>query len=113
MPAAFPAVGVQRWRVRRFRLSAVFGAVRVWRWRVRWFRLSALFAFGRGSCLRWFLCPSRAVVSFVRRFWCWFWPFALVLAVLCVRWFRFARRLVLVDPGQKLGNSRRKIAVFT
>ena len=47
-----------------------------------------------------FLRPSCAVVLFVRRV--WFWSFALVLAVLRVRWFRFARRLVLVDPGQKL-----------
>ena len=70
---------------------------RVWCW--------LRFVFGVG-----FLRPSCAVVSFVRRV--WFWSFALVLAVLRVRWFRFARRLVLVDTGQKLENSRYKLAVF-
>ena len=70
----FGAVGVWRWRVRRFRLSAVFGAVGVWRWRVRWFRLSAVFGavrvwcrffgpFARGG----FVCPPCLVLVLVLR----------------------------------------------
>ena len=49
-------------------------------------------------------------------FWCWFWSSDFGLGFGRVRWFRFifafVWRLVLVDEGQKLENSRCKLAVF-
>ena len=71
-------------------------------------------AFGVGLCRpawRWFRLSLMLV-----RLWCWFWSFAFGLGFGRVRWFRFifsfVRRLVLVDPGQKLGSLRNKLAVF-
>ena len=83
-------------RLARTERAAVSIIHLVWCW--------SRFVFGVG-----FLRPSCAAVSFVRRV--WFWSFALVLVVLRLRWFRFARRLVLVDTGRKLGNSRNKLAI--
>ena len=50
---------------------------------------------------------ARLASVLVLRVWPWFWSRAVVSFL-----FFFVRRLVLVEPGQKFGSSRNKLAVF-
>ena len=84
--------------------------------RSRWFRLP--FSLVRVRCCFW--SPRAAAVSFVLNV----GPRLVLVLVLRVRpgfvwscvvvsfFFSFVRRLVLVDPRQKLGSLRNKLAVF-